>query len=160
MVSCSTIRPCGHWNYVLANGVAPKKDTSLQDATDMKFKPGDVWQYATRKGEEQSTLTALKVDHSPELGVIVHIGVERVKLANCHGGPSPESVPHMPFARKALDDSVIEKIASNPPLPSFREGYEEWKEAYTKKKAGMYIVGVSSAVGVAEKTYRSGIDCE
>jgi len=30
--------------------------------------------------EEQSTLTVLKVDNSPELGMIVHIGVERVKL--------------------------------------------------------------------------------
>jgi hypothetical protein len=55
-------------------GVVPKKDATLQDATDAKFKPGDVWQYATREGEEQSTLTVLKVDNSPELGVIVHIG--------------------------------------------------------------------------------------
>src|SRR6266404_426854 len=163
-----------HWNRLLIAvvafafsgtavaqiGVAPKKDTTLQDATDAKFKPGDVWEYTTREGEERSTLTILKVDNSPELGVIVHIGVEKIKLANCRGGPSPESVPHMPFARKALDDSVTKKIASNRPLPNFREGYEEWKEAYSKKKAGIYIVGVSSAVGVAEKTYRSGIGCE
>jgi hypothetical protein len=33
-------------------GVAPKKDTTLQDATDTKFNPGHVWQYATREGEE------------------------------------------------------------------------------------------------------------
>jgi len=141
-------------------GVAPKKDTTLQGATDAKFKPGDVWEYATREGEEHSALTVLKVETSPELGLIVHIGVERIKLANCHGGPSPESVPHMPFARKALDDSVTKKLASNRPLPNFREGYEEWKEAYSKKKAGIYIVRVASAVGVAEKTYRSGIGCE
>jgi hypothetical protein len=138
----------------------PKKDTSLQDTTDAKFKPGDVWHYATREGEEQSTLTVLKVDNSPELGVIVHIGVERIKLTNCRGGQSPESVPHMPFARKTLDDSVTKKVASNRPLPNFREGYEEWKEAYTQKKAGIYIVGVARAVSVAEKTYRSGIGCE
>jgi hypothetical protein len=163
-----------HWNRLLIAvvafafsgttvaqiGVVPKKDTTLQDATDAKFKPGDVWEYTTREGEEHSTLTILKVDNSPELGVIVHLGVEKIKLANCRGGPSPESVPHMPFARKALDDSVTKKIASNRPLPNFREGYEEWKEAYSKKKAGIYIVGVSSAVGVAEKTYRSGIGCE
>ena len=141
-------------------GVAPKRDTTLQDATDAKFKPGDVWEYATREGEQQSTLTVLKVENSPELRVIVHIAVEGIKLANCHGGLSPESVPHMPFARKALDDSVTKKVASNRPLPNFREGYEEWKEAYSKKKAGIYIVGVSRAVGVAEKTYRSGIGCE
>jgi hypothetical protein len=163
-----------HWNWFLAAtfalaftavcfaqiGVVPKKDATLQDATDAKFKPGDVWQYATREGEDQSTLSILNVDNSPELGVIVHIGVERVKLTNCHGGQSPESVPHMPFARRALDDSVTKKVASNRPLPDFREGYEEWKEAYTQKKAGIYIVGVARAVSVAEKTYRSGIGCE
>jgi hypothetical protein len=53
-------------------GVVPKKDATLQDATDAKFKPGDVWQYATREGEEQSTLTVIKLDNS--LGVVVHIG--------------------------------------------------------------------------------------
>jgi hypothetical protein len=141
-------------------GTVPKKDAILRDATDDKFKPGDVWQYTTREGEEQSTLTVLKVDDSPELGVIVHIGVERIKLANCHGGPSPDSIPHMPFARKALDDSVTKKVASNRPLPNFREGYQEWKEAYAKKKAGIYIIGVAKAVSVAEETYRSGIGCE
>jgi len=141
-------------------GAAPKKDASLQDATDTEFKPGDVWEYSTRPGEKQSTITILKVDASPELGIIVHVGVERIKLANCHGAPSPEAVPHMPFARKALEDSVTKKVASNQPLPDFRDGYEEWKEAYSKKKAGIYVVGVSSAVGVAEKTYRSGIGCQ
>jgi hypothetical protein len=141
-------------------GVLPKKDTTLQSATDPKFKAGDVWEYATREGEEQSSLTVLKVENSSELGVIVHIAVERIKLANCHGGPYPDSVPHMPFARKALDESVTKKIASNRPLPNYREGYEEWKEAYSQKKAGIYVVGVSRAVSVVEKTYRSGIGCD
>jgi hypothetical protein len=72
----------------------------------------------------------------------------------------PLSQSRMPFARKALDESVTKKVASNRPLPNYREGYEEWKEAYSRKKAGIYIVGVSGAVGVAEKTYRSGIGSE
>src|SRR4029077_19953041 len=141
-------------------GVLPQKDTALRDATDDKFKVGDVWEYETRKGEEKSAVTILKVDSSPELGVIVHIAVEKVKLVNCHGAPSPDSVPHMPFARRALDASVTKKVASGQPLPDYREGYETWKEAYSKKKAGIYTVGISTAVGVAEKTYRSGIGCE
>jgi hypothetical protein len=141
-------------------GILPKKDTTLIDGTDSKFKVGDVWEYATRSGEEQSTLTILKVDNSPELGVIVHIAVKKIKLANCHGGPYPDSVPHMPFERKALDESVTKKIASDRPLPDYRDGYEEWKEAYSKKKAGIYVIAVSKAVAVAEKTYLSGIGCE
>ena len=41
--------------------VMPQKDTTLQDATDERFKVGDVWAYSTREGEEESTLTILKV---------------------------------------------------------------------------------------------------
>lgn len=143
-----------------ADGVTPKNGATLRDATDDKFKVGDTWAYATRKGEEQSTITILKVENSPELGVVIHIAVDKIQLANCHGGPSPDSVPHMPFARRALEASVTRKIASKQPLPDYRGGYEEWKEAYTRKKAGIYAIPVSSAVSVAEKTYRSGIGYE
>jgi hypothetical protein len=141
-------------------GILPKKDVSLRDATDAKFKVGDVWEYTTRQGEEKSTLTILKIDDSPELGLIIHIAVERIKLRNCHGGPSPNSIPHMPFALKALSESVTNKIASKQSLPDYRDGYEEWKAAYLKRKAGIYVIGVSGAVSVAEKTYQSGIGCE
>jgi hypothetical protein len=141
-------------------GVLPQRDTTLSAATDEKFKVGDEWEYRTRKSEEKSTLTILKVESSPELGIIVHVAVNKIRLANCHGGPSPDSVPHMPFARRALDDSVTKKIASDRPLPNYEDGYNEWKEAYSRKQAGIYVVPVSKAVAVAEKTYRSGIGCE
>jgi hypothetical protein len=140
-------------------GVLPQKDTTLQDARDEKFKVGDVWEYETRKGEERSTITIVKVDNSPELGIIVHVAVDNVRLANCNGGPSPTAIPHMPFTRRALEASVTKKIASEQPLPNYREGYEEWKEAYLNKKAGIYVVPVAKAVTVAEETYRSGIGC-
>lgn len=141
-------------------GVLPQKDTTLSVTTDEKFKVGDEWQYITRKGEEKSTLIILKIESSPELGVIVHVAVNRIRLANCHGGPEPNSVPHMPFSRRALDESVTKRAASERPLPDYEDGYEEWKEAYAKKRAGIYVVSVSKAVAVAEKTYRSGIGCE
>jgi len=141
-------------------GVVPQKDTTLSAATDEKFKVGDEWAYRTRKSEEKSTVTVLKVESSPELGVIVHVAVNKIRLANCHGGPSPESVPHMPFARRALDDSVTKKIASDRPLPDYEEGYNQWREAYSGKHAGIYVIPVSKAVSVAEYTYRSGIGCE
>jgi len=66
----------------------------------------------------------------------------------------------MPFARRALDDSVTKKIATDRPLPDYKDGYNEWKEAYSRKQAGIYVIPVSTAVAIAEKTYRSGIGCE
>jgi hypothetical protein len=65
----------------------------------------------------------------------------------------------MPFARRALDASVKNKVASGQPLPDYSDGYAEWKEAYSEKKVGIYVISVSKAVAVAEKTYRSGIGC-
>ena len=141
-------------------GVLPKKDVTLKDGPDQKFRVGDVWDYQTRKGEERSRITILKVDESPELGTIVHIAVNNVRLSNCHGGPEPESVPHMPFAREALEVSVAKKVASAQPLPDYEEGYRQWREAYEEKRAGIYIVRVADAVSVAEKTFHKGIGCD
>ena len=141
-------------------GVLPKKNVTLKDATDDRFRVGDVWEYATQKGEEHSRLTIVKIDQSPELGLIVHVGVDNLRFSNCHGGPKPQAVPHMPFARKALEASVTKQVASKQPLPDFQGGYEDWKTAYSKKKAGVYIFSVGDAVSVAERTFRAGINCE
>ena len=87
------------------------------------------------------------------------MGIDNVRLANCHGGPEPNSVPHMPFARKALEGSVAKKVASDQSLPDYQEGYREWREAYEQKNAGIYVVSVADAVSVAEKTFQKGIGC-
>jgi hypothetical protein len=138
----------------------PKNDTRLEDASDPKFHVGDVWEYKTRSGEEDSRLTILKIDSSTELGVIVHVAVDNLTWKNCDNKPFPQSVPHMPFARKALDASLLKQAGVAESLPDYRNGYEEWKAAYSKKHAGIYIISVRDAVSVAEQTYRAGIGCE
>jgi len=141
-------------------GVLPTKDVTLKESTDEKFKVGDVWEYQTRKGEEHSRITILRVDQSPELGTIIHVAVDNIRLANCDGGPEPDSIPHMPFARKALRGSVSKKAASDQRLPDYEEGYREWRQAYEQKRAGIYVIGVADAVSVAEKTFQSGNGCK
>jgi hypothetical protein len=55
-------------------GVAQdRKCLTPTSAEDPKFKPGQVWSYKTRPGEERSTITILRVESSPKLGMIVHI---------------------------------------------------------------------------------------
>ena len=138
----------------------PKKNVTLKETTDEKFSVGDVWEYQTRKGEEHSRITILRIGESSELGTIIHVGVDKVRLANCHGASEPGSVPHMPFARKALERSVTKKVSSGQPLPDYEEGYREWRESYEHKHAGIYIVSVGDAVSVTEKTFQKGIGCE
>jgi len=141
-------------------GVMPKKDVTLKQITYEKFRVGDVWAYQTRKGEERSRITIVRVDDSPEIGIIVHIGVDNIHFANCNGGPEPDAVPHMPFARKALEASIKKKLASGQPLPSYEDGYQEWRDAYALKHAGVYVVSIADAVSVADKTFQKGIGCE
>jgi hypothetical protein len=141
-------------------GAKPKSDVRLTEGTDPKFRVGDVWEYKTRQGEEHSRVTIVKIDSSPELGMIVHVGVDNLTWKDCQNNPMPESVAHMPFACKAVDASVTRRIATDHTLPDYHSGYEEWKEAYSKKHAGIYVIAIQDAVSVAEKTYRSGIGCE
>ena len=65
----------------------------------------------------------------------------------------------MPFARKAVEASVTKRIKATKSLPDYRNGYEEWREAYVNKHAGVYVISVQEAVSVAEETWRSGIGC-
>jgi hypothetical protein len=134
-------------------------DTRLSNASDPKFHVGDIWEYKTRTGEENSRLTVVKVDSSPELGTIVHIAVNNLTWKDCQNKPFPQSVPHMPFARKVLEASLSKKAGVEQSLPDYRNGYEEWKAAYSQKRAGIYIIEVRDAVSVAEYTYRAGIGC-
>ena len=140
-------------------GVLPKNDVRLKEVTDPKFHIGDVWEYKTRSGEEHSRLTILRIESSPELGIILHVAVDNLTWKDCQDNAVPESVPHMPFARQVVDGRVIKRI-SNEPVPEYRDGYENWKEAYSSKRAGIYVIAVRDAVSVAEKTWRSGIGCE
>jgi hypothetical protein len=142
-------------------GVLPTKHIKVKETRDTKFSVGDVWEYQTRRNEETSRVIIVRLDKSPDLGVIVHVAVEGIKLANCNNGPEPDNVPHMPFARKAFEDSVTRKVASNSELPSnWKDGYEDWSRAYAQNKAGIYVISVADAVAVAEKTFQHGNGCD
>jgi hypothetical protein len=142
-------------------GVLPTKDFTVTETHDSRFSVGDVWEYHTREGEEHSRVTIVRLDASPELGMIVHIAVEGIRLTNCNNGPEPNNVPHMPFSRKAFESSVTKKIDSGHALPSgWKDGYGEWKSAYSAGKAGIYLISIAEAVGVAEKTFQRGNGCD
>lgn len=141
-------------------GLAPKNDFRLEAATDTKFRVGDVWEYDNRPGESSSRVTILKIDHSPEVGIIVHVAVDQLTWQDCQNNPISQQVPHMPFARRSLEVSLKRRTASNQALPDYREGYRQWREAYSSKNAGIYIIAVKDAVSVAEKSYRGAHGCQ
>ena len=122
--------------------------------SDSKFHAGQVWQYNTRPHEKGSTLTILKVESLPKLGVIIHIRVDKIRLRNCTGGPEPDKFEHMPFTRDAIEKSVT-KFLKERDVPEFQDGYDEWRKAC----GGVYTITVAEAVAVGEETFRQSLGC-
>jgi hypothetical protein len=89
---------------------------------------GQVWSYKTRPGEEESVLTVLKVDSDRKWGQIIHIRLDglRVKRAD---GSIVEYIGHMPFAKSAVDQSVMKLLRTESRVPDFSRGIDAWKQA-------------------------------
>ena len=111
------------------------------------FAPGQVWTYTTRPGEQASRIIVCRVEADPRLGQIVHIHVKGVRLKNKHapGGVS-DQIGHMPYSGDALRKSVTTLESTNAALPSFEEGYREWRSAFDKGGAGVWTAPVSEAI--------------
>ncbi len=118
------------------------------------YRPGDVWHYHTRPNEPESTLTILKIENLDQIGPVVHIRVDKVRLKNCSGGPEPDNFQHMPFTREAFERSITDRIKEDGPVPTM-EGYEIWK----RDKGGVYTITVAEAIEVAEYTFNQGKCC-
>jgi hypothetical protein len=65
----------------------------------------------------------------------------------------------MPFSLKAIDASAVRRVATDRELPSYKEGYEEWRQAFVTGHAGIYTIRIKDAVAVAEETGRTGMGC-
>jgi len=132
-----------------------RKCAEPQTVTDAKYSPGQVWAYRTRKGEESSTITVLRVESLPKLGVIVHVRLDGIELKNCSGGPSPTTIGHAPFTKDALDRSVTRLLEQGRTLPDYEQGYNNWREAC----GGVYTITVAEMLKVDEATFNSGMNC-
>ncbi len=113
---------------------------------ELIFEAGQVWKYNTRINEPDSRLIILKVEQYENSEEVIHIAVVGLSMKNVHD-PSwlGDDISHMPFSREALVKSVVsfDKMIE---VPDFSEGYEIWKEAFDKGKAGVFSVSVSESV--------------
>ena len=126
--------------------------SALQETSDSDFRPGQVWKYRTRAGEEGSRFVVCKVEVDPRLGTIVHVALEGVKI---NSPTSPDgivrAVGHMPFAEEALRKSVVEVEQDLAELPDYEDGYTTWKEAFDSGNAGIFTISVSEGVAFMEE---------
>jgi len=121
------------------------------DTTESKFHVGEKWSYHTRPGEEGPSVTIVKVETAPVLGVIVHISIDGLRIRNPNAPGFMGGVGHMPFAESAIERSVTTLSARNAPIPNYKEGYLEWRRAFEVGKAGVFSVTIAEGVDFIEK---------
>jgi hypothetical protein len=93
-----------------------------------RYKVGHRWYYKTRPHEPESTLVICKVETDARHGVLVHIGLEGLRLDTPKG--KLESLAHLPMTAAAMDASVTRLAAVYQPLPKWLDAYERWKRGY------------------------------
>jgi len=119
------------------------------------FVPGQIWTYKSRAGEEHSRVVICCVETDQRLGEIVHIHVRGLNIPN----PSSRSgkndtIGHMPYAARALGDSLVSIEASAAQLPDFRDGYDQWRAAFDLGKAGIWTAPLADAIGGIEGAFQ------
>jgi hypothetical protein len=146
-------------SLVLAQqGVPTDKQTCAEPQTvaDPTYRPGQVWSYKARPGESSSTVTILRVETLPTVGVIVHVRIDGVRFKNCTGGPAPTTVQHAPFTKAAIDKSVTRRLKTTPKLPEFEAGYKDW----LAHCGGVYSITLAEMVDADDTTFNAGLGCQ
>lgn len=132
-----------------------KKEYTENDFQDTKFKVGQIWNYKTRKGEENSKITILKIEKYNEKEIVVHIFVNGLNMKNeLRPNGISEDIGHLLMSLESLNKSVTNLVSENNKLPDFKEGYENWKEAFDNNEGGIFSINVSEAVNFAEETIK------
>jgi len=129
---------------------ACKKESPFHDVGDSKFRPGQRWHYWARPGEENSTFTIEKVESHPQLGIVVHIGLDNLKLTV--NKKSVGLLPHLAFSRDAIDKSAAGKdaIEEGANIPPYQKDYEDWKQQVEDGKASLIAASIADYLNSIE----------
>lgn len=123
---------------------------------DEKYAPGQVWSYKARPGESASTVTILRVETLPKVGVVIHVRVDGIQFKNCTGGPAPNQIGHAPFTKQAIDQSVLRLLRTDSTIPDYETGYQDW----LTHCGGVYTIEVAKMVDVDDATFSAGLGCK
>lgn len=113
------------------------------------YAEGQVWEYRTRPGEEESRLKIQKIETPAQwatLGPIYHISVTGLHLAPHIVG----QLAHAPVSRQTLDSSVIRLSGEDKAFPPIEEGIAEWRRA----NGGVFTISVAQIVEFLDRTTR------
>ena len=119
---------------------------------DIKYVPGQVWDYQHRESEPLSTLTVLKLTTHPSGIVVIHIRIDDVHITDVSGKEISHTITHIPISPEGLDRSVTQLVRQSSTIPDFSEGYSCWM----KSSRGSFGGTVAEVVAIMEDTMRHG----
>ncbi len=108
------------------------------------FLPGQIWQYNSRIGEENSSLTILAIDEKED-AAIIHIRIDNIYLG------TGNYIGHLPISAEALMDSVTNFVRHLETIPDFKYGYDQWKQAFEEGKAAYWKIAVKDVIDSIER---------
>jgi hypothetical protein len=122
----------------------------------VEFKPGQIWSYQARPGEEASKLYLARIDRGLGSRAIFHLYIDGLQLKNpkFEGGVQDHLV-HLPISREALEASVIQLLQSDAAMPDISEGYALWLLSFEQGQAGVFTIPVSQAIQYIENAFNA-----
>ena len=128
-----------------------KEEAVLVDTTAAKYNVGEKWNFRSRPGEDEATLTVVKVETTAKIGTIIHVSIQGVRIKSPHAPTGfSDTIAHMPFSESAIEKSVTRLVAKDVPLPKFEEGYREWRAAFEDGKGGVFSITVGEGIDFVE----------
>ena len=106
------------------------------------YAEGQVWEYRTRSGDEQSRLKIGRIDHWPgrEEEPIYHISIAGVSFGPDHANGV---IQHVPVSRETLEASTTRLSDANGlEFGNVDEGIAEWRRA----EGGVFTISVAEIV--------------
>ena len=118
---------------------------------ESKYVPGQVWNYKTRPGENNSTLMILKIEYY-RFGTTIHIQIDNVRLTDLQGDQIADTISHAPITEEDLDQSVTRLVRQESQIPDFEEQYGDW----VSNNGGTFTMSVAEVVAILEETWNKG----
>ena len=117
-----------------------------------KYQEGQIWQYNTREGEENSLVYIVKIDNEERYGSIYHVYADNLSITNPYVKSGIQSeLFHAPVDEETLTQSLIKLVKENSsPMPDISDGYSTWKKAFDKGEAGVFNISIKKIIQIIE----------
>jgi hypothetical protein len=135
--------------------LAPFIGKSPIETHSREYRVGQIWQYRTRPGEEQSRLHIAKIETLSGGQSAFHIYLDNLRIPNSQlPGHMQTDLPHAPVSSETLDMSVVKLLGTAATPPDVSEGYAVWREAYDAGEGGIFTISAAEIVEFIEEATR------